>query len=81
MREVGEDDVLQGIKLVLDGLADFGMAMAQQVAPPGTDDVHVALAVHVVQADPPAVVDNDGGQRFIILHLGTGVPDVFQIFF
>lgn len=81
VREVGEDDVLQGIKLVLDGLVDFRVGVPEQVAPPGADHVQIALPVHVVQVDSLPAFDHDGGQRFIVFHLGTGMPDVFQIFF
>jgi len=73
--------VLQGIKLFLDGTVDFGVGMAQQVAPPGADHVQIAFLVHIIQVDAFSVVDHDRRQRFVILHLGTGMPDVFQIFF
>jgi len=39
--------VLQRIQLVLDGLLDARMVMAEQVYPPGADGVDIALAVKI----------------------------------
>ena len=61
-------------------MVNFGVAVSQQVAPPGADDIDIGTAFAVVEADAFAAVDDDRFQQFIIFHLRTGVPDHGKVF-
>ena len=51
MGEVGEDDVFELVQLALDRCVNSGVAVSQQVAPPGADDIDIGTAFAVVEAD------------------------------
>ena len=80
MGEIGENHVLQLIHLLLQGLIDFRIAVAQKVAPPRRNNVQVFLAMGVVQVYPLAVVYHHRWKYFVILHLHGRMPDVFLVF-
>ena len=80
MGEVGENDMLQLIHLLLQSLIDFRIAVAQKIAPPGGNDVQVFLAMGVIKVYPFAVVYHYRRKYFVILHLHGRMPDVFFIF-
>ena len=80
MGEVGENDMLQLIHLLLQSLIDFRIAVAQKIAPPGGNDVQVFLAMGVIKVYPFAVVCHHRRKYFVILHLHGRMPDVFFIF-
>lgn len=79
--EVGENDVFEPVDLVFQGLIDFRIGMAEEVAPPRGNDVQIGFSSGVVEVDAFAVIDDDRGKYFIVLHLHGGVPDVFPVFF
>ena len=80
MGEVGENDMLQLIHLLLQSLIDFRIAVAQKIAPPGGNNVQVFLAMGVIKVYPFAVVCHHRRKYFVILHLHGRMPDVFFIF-
>ena len=77
MGEIGKDDVFQLAELVFDGVVDSVVAVAEKIAPPGTDDVDVFFAFYVIEVAALAMVDDDGRKDFGILHLLGRMPDVF----
>ena len=77
MGEIGKDDVFQLAELVFDGVVDFVVAVAEKIAPPGTDDVDVFFAFCVIEIAALAVVDDDGWEDLGVLHLLGRMPDVF----
>ena len=77
MGEIGKDDVFQLVELVFDGVIDFVVAVAEEIAPPGTDDVDVFFAFCVIEIAAFAVVDDDGREDFGVFHLLSRMPDVF----
>ena len=75
MTEICEDDMLQLVELFLDGRIDVGIAVSKKIRPPGADDIKIFVAVHVVEPDSLAVVNDDRRQCLIILHLRAWMPD------
>ena len=75
--KVGENDVFQFVELVFDGGVNFIVAVAEEIAPPGTDDIDVFFPVYVLEITAFAVVDDDWREDFGIFHLLGGMPDVF----
>jgi hypothetical protein len=49
--------------------------MTEQIDPPGTDGIEVALPVHPIEPGSFAPADSDQRKRFVLLHLSAGVPD------
>ena len=79
MGEAGKHGVFQLLGLLVDGLVDAWVGVAEQVHPPGADRVNVAVAVKVVEPDALAALERNQRQGFVVLHLGTGVPDGLQV--
>ena len=73
--EARQDHVFQLVQLLLHAIADARVGVAEQVHPPGTHRVQIAFAVEVLQPDAFATPDRNQRQGFVILHLGTGVPE------
>ncbi len=57
--EVREDDVFECVDLTLQRFVDFRIAVAEEVAPPGGNDVEVRLAFGVIEVDALGMVDDD----------------------
>ena len=74
--KIGEDDVFEIVDLFLHRLIDNGIAVAEKIAPPRTDNVQILLPVDIVKPHPLRPSDHHGGQRLIILHLSRRMPDV-----
>lgn len=49
--------------------------MAEQIDPPGTDSIQVALAIEVGQPYAFGAGNGHDGQGLMALHLGARVPD------
>ena len=49
--------------------------MTEQIDPPGTDGIEVALPVYPIEPSSFAPADGDQRKRFVLLHLCAGVPD------
>jgi hypothetical protein len=81
MRKMGEYDMFKGIKLAFYRVIDVRVAMPQQIAPPRTNDINVCFAVHAKKPRSFAAVNNHRGQRFVVFHLGTGMPNMPQVAF
>ena len=79
VREIRKDDVLEAVELLLDGLVDLGIAMAEQVRPPRTHDVEVLLAVDVIEPRAFRMVNDHRRQRLVVLHLRTRMPDMREV--
>src|SRR6056297_2895731 len=79
MREAGQDDVLELVELRLDALVNVGIGVAEDVDPPGADDVEVATAVEVIEPRPLAALDGHKRDRLMILHLRAGMPKDVQV--
>ena len=52
--------------------------MSKQIGPPGTDRIQITGAVLVVKPDTLAAFQRDERKRFMMLHLGTWMPDGSQ---
>ena len=78
VREAGQHGVLEGVELVLQGRIDARVGVAKQIHPPGTYGVQITVAVMVIQPGPAAVVNRHQRHGFVVLHLGTRVPDTVQ---
>ena len=78
MGEAGQHGVLQGVELLVQGRVDARVGMAKQVDPPRADGVQVTMTIVVMQPRALGVVDSDQGHGFVVLHLGTRVPDTVQ---
>src|SRR5690606_5316536 len=79
MGETSQNDVLQLADLLLYRGADARVAVTEEVDPPGADRIDVAVALKVVQPNPFAPFDGDHRKGFMVLHLGAGVPDGFEV--
>jgi hypothetical protein len=53
--------------------------VAEEVDPPAADGVEITPPLEVVEPDPFGPPNGDERKPFMILHLGTGVPEVAQI--
>ena len=75
VRESGQDDMFQRLQLCLERSVDARVGMAEQVHPPRTDPVQIALAIEIDQ--PCALTPRHRNERqgFVVFHLGAGVPD------
>ena len=76
VREAGEHDVFQRVELFAQGAIDARVAVAEEIDPPRTDAVEVAIAVKIVQ--PRALATGDRDQRqvaLVLLHLRARMPD------
>lgn len=76
MGETRQDDVFQLIQLLLDGVLDAGMTVAEQIHPPGAHRIQIALAVEVLQPDAVATTNWHQRKCLVALHLRAGVPDM-----
>ena len=75
MGEAGQHDVFQRVQLLLEGVADARVGVAEEIDPPGADAVEVAAAIHVVEPGAFATLDRHQRKLLVVLHLGAGVPD------
>ena len=73
--EAGQHDVFQRVELLLEGVADTRVGVAEEIDPPGADAVEVAAALHVVKPGAFATLDRHQRKLLVVLHLGAGVPD------
>lgn len=78
MRKTGQHDMFDFLELIADGCIDGGIAVTEQVDPPRTDGIEIAIASIVVK--PHAFAAHDGDERvgFVLFHLRAGMPDRLQ---
>ncbi len=74
--EAGEDVVGDLFGLCGQGAIEAGMAVAEEIDPPGGDAVENAVAVVVDEVASFAPGDGQGRQGLMVLLLGAGVPDM-----
>ena len=79
MGEIRKDDVLEPPQLRRNPRIDLLVRMSEEIRPPRTDNIEIALAVHIVEPCPLCVVDHHRRQLFIVLHLRARVPDMAQV--
>ena len=79
VREIGEDDMFERVKLLLDRTVNVRVAVPEEIRPPRAHNVEIFLPVNIVQPYPFAARHDDGRQLLIILHLRAGMPDVREI--
>ncbi len=77
--EAGEDHVLEAPHLPADRGIDARVGMPEEIHPPGTDGVDIALAVEVFEPHALGLADGDHRQVLVILHLRAGMPHVGQV--
>jgi hypothetical protein len=77
--KAGEYHVLEAVQLRGHRGVDARIRVTEQVHPPGTDGVEIALAVEVLEPGALAALDGHERQRFVIFHLGARVPQHAQI--
>ena len=82
VREAGEDNVFQLVQLRTQGSVDARVGVAEEIDPPRTDAVQVAIAVEIMQPDALATGNRDHRQLAaavdiigMLLHLRARVPD------
>ncbi len=76
MGEAAEHDVIELVELFLQPRHDVRMAVAEDVGPPGTDRVEIALALEILEPHALCRFHRHQRQPLVVLHLGAGVPDV-----
>src|SRR5690606_12293716 len=79
MGAAGQHHVLQAVELLADALIDPWVAVGEYIDPPGADRIEIAFALEIFLPDAVAALDRDQRQAFVILHLGTGVPQHGEI--
>ncbi len=79
MAEARQNDMLQFIELRLDGGVNTRIRMAEQVDPPGTDGIDIAVALKILQPDPLPPPDRDHRQGFVVFHLSARVPEDTEV--
>ena len=80
VREAGEDDVFELLRLVADRGGNAWLAMAEKIGPPRTDRIQVASAVHAFQPGTATTADGQQRQRIGMLgHLRAGMPQHGQV--
>ena len=79
--EICENDMLELIDLRFQSGIDFGIGVAQEIAPPRGNNVEIGFPVRAVEVDAFGVVDDDGREDFVVFHLHGRMPDVGGIFF
>ncbi len=78
VRETRQHGVLQGVELLLQSGVDARVGVTKEIDPPGADGIQITISVMVVQPRPAAVVNSHQWHGFVVLHLGTRVPDTVQ---
>ena len=81
MCKAGEYHVFQLFRLFPDCLIDARIGMTEQVYPPGTDRIDIAMTVIILEKNTLAFTNWNHWQRFVVLHLRTWMPDYGQIAF
>ena len=79
VREAGQKYVLEPSELRGERGVDTRVGVAEQVDPPRADRVQIAPPVVVVEPGARAACDRHHRQPLVVLHLGAGVPDDFEI--
>ena len=80
MGKIGENDMFQFIHLFFQCFIDFRIAMPEQIAPPGGNNIQIFFSVRSIQIDPFPMVNDDRRKYFIIFHLHGRMPYIFFIF-
>ena len=69
------------VHLLLQGGAYLIIAVAENVAPPGADDVYIFLSIHIIKFNSLRMIDDYRREIFIVLHLRSWMPNMRQVSF
>lgn len=62
MGAAGKDHMFELFQLGLDAFIDGGVAMPQEIGPPGTDDIKIGLPLFIIEPGPFCVIHKRGGR-------------------
>ena len=70
--------MLQLIQLLVDSGIDARVSMTEEIDPPGSDSIEIALAMETMKPCTFPASDGNQGKHFVLIHLGAGMPDELQ---
>ena len=73
--ESREYHVFELAQLFRDRGVDARMGMAEQIDPPGTHGVEIALTVEILEPGTGTPPDGHHRKGFVVFHLGAGMPN------
>jgi hypothetical protein len=59
--------------------AKAGMVVTEKIDPPGGYPVDIPFPFEIDEINTLSAVDGNGGEEFMILLLGAGMPDMFAV--
>lgn len=75
MSEAGQHDMFQLAELFDDGGVNARVAVTEQIQPPRTHRIQIALAIEIVEPDAATALDGHQWQGLMPLHLRAGMPN------
>ena len=72
--EAGEYDMFEFAQLRDEGRIDARIGMPEEIDPPGTHRIEIALAVKILEPGAGTAPDRDHRQGFMVLHLRAWMP-------
>ena len=79
MGKTCKENMFEGFQLVFKRRVNGRMGMTKEVDPPGADGIEITVSLKVLEPDPEGPFYGDGGPLFVVLHLGTGVPENLEV--